>query len=91
MPSNEPGPLSQAVILALMHSLAVESTLWWLKRGAIKLNSNDPLISPYIPRVLPTVSNFVNTTKQRLELLPGSPQLVDTRPRQEQSTNTSLF
>ncbi|KAI5124340.1 hypothetical protein M0805_008947 [Coniferiporia weirii] len=90
MPSNGPGPLSQAVILTLVHRLAAaigetspvdeafKSSLWWLQRAATTLNTNDPLISPYIARVLPNVSQSLNTTKQRLGLLPGGPQLVDT-------------
>ncbi|KAL5511726.1 hypothetical protein ACEPAH_4944 [Sanghuangporus vaninii] len=90
MPSNGPGPLSQAVILTLLHRLAAaigetspvdeafKSSLWWLQRAAATLNTNDPLISPYVGRVLPNVSQMLNTTKQRLSLLPGGPQLVDT-------------
>lgn len=42
------------------------------------LFTQDPLISPYVGRVLPNVSQMLNTTKQRLSLLPGGPQLVDT-------------
>lgn len=38
----------------------------------------DPLISPYTARVLPNVQQMLNTTKQRLGLLPGGPQLIDT-------------
>ncbi|KAH8117243.1 hypothetical protein DFH11DRAFT_1724294 [Phellopilus nigrolimitatus] len=90
MPSNGAGPLSQAVILTLVHRLAAaigetspveeafKSSLWWLQRASTTLNTNDPLISPYIARVLPNVSSMLNTTKQRLALLPGGPQLVDT-------------
>ncbi|EJD05746.1 uncharacterized protein FOMMEDRAFT_153084 [Fomitiporia mediterranea MF3/22] len=90
MPSSGPGPLSQAVILTLVHRLAAaigetspveeafKSSLWWLQRASNTLNTNDPLISPYVGRVLPNVSQMLNTTKQRLGLLPGGPQLVDT-------------
>jgi len=89
MPSNGPGPLSQAVILTLVHRLAAavgetspvdeafKSTLWWLQRASMSLNINDPLISPYTGRVLPNVQSMLNTTKQRLALLPGGPQLVE--------------
>ena len=37
----------------------------------------DPLVSPYVKRVLTGVLQTLNTTKQRLSLLPGGPQLVD--------------
>ncbi|KAI9569057.1 hypothetical protein HD554DRAFT_2255678 [Boletus coccyginus] len=89
MPLNGPGPLSQAVILTLLHRLAgivgetppvdeaFKSALWWLQRAATVLNINEPLISPYIARVVPNVKAMLNTTKQRLAILPGGPQLVD--------------
>lgn len=34
-------------------------------------------MSPYVKRVLTGVLQTLNTTKQRLSLLPGGPQLVD--------------
>ncbi|KAI6126276.1 hypothetical protein EV401DRAFT_2207222 [Pisolithus croceorrhizus] len=89
MPLNGPGPLSQAVILTLLHRLAAtvgetppvdeafKSALWWLQRAATVLNINEPLISPYVARVVPNVEAMLNTTKQRLSILPGSPQLMD--------------
>ncbi|TDL27270.1 hypothetical protein BD410DRAFT_713619 [Rickenella mellea] len=89
MPSSGAGPLSQAVILTLVHRLAgaigetspveeaFNQSLWWLQRAATALNTNDPLISPYTGRVLPNVQQMLNTTKQRLALLPGGPQLLD--------------
>ncbi|KAH0830388.1 hypothetical protein J3R83DRAFT_1782 [Lanmaoa asiatica] len=89
MPLNGPGPLSQAVILTLLHRLAgivgetppideaFKSALWWLQRAATVLNINEPLISPYIARVVPNVKAMLNTTKQRLAILPGGPQLMD--------------
>jgi len=89
MPTNGPGPLSQAVVLTLVHRLAAavgetspvdeafKSTLWWLQRASMSLNISDPLISPYTGRVLPNVQSMLNTTKQRLALLPGGPQLVE--------------
>ncbi|KAF8136086.1 hypothetical protein EV363DRAFT_1318702 [Boletus edulis] len=89
MPLNSPGPLSQAVILTLLHRLAgivgetppvdegFKSALWWLQRAATVLNINEPLISPYIARVVPNVKSMLNTTKQRLAILPGGPQLMD--------------
>jgi hypothetical protein len=33
------------------------------------------LISPYVPRVVPNVQQMLNTTKQRLAILPGGPQM----------------
>ncbi|KAI6043065.1 hypothetical protein EDC04DRAFT_2866440 [Pisolithus marmoratus] len=89
MPLNVPGPLSQAVILTLLHRLAAvvgetppvdeafKSSLWWLQRAATVLNINEPLISPYVARVVPNVKTMLNTTKQRLSILPGPPQLMD--------------
>jgi hypothetical protein len=37
----------------------------------------DPLISPYIARVVPNVQQMLNTTKSRCAILPGGPPLVD--------------
>ncbi|TBU32354.1 hypothetical protein BD311DRAFT_654740 [Dichomitus squalens] len=85
MPLNGPSPLSQAVMLTLVHRLsniigetspADESfkvSMWWLQRAATVLNTNDPLISPYVARVMPNVQQMLNTTKQRLSILPGPP------------------
>ena len=89
MPVNTTPPLSQAVILTLVHRLAAalgetppvdesfNSTLWWLLRAASVLNPSDPLISPYVTRVVPSVQQVLNTTKQRLMILPGGPQAID--------------
>jgi len=89
MPLNSTPPLSQAVILTLVHRLAAavgetppvdesfKSTLWWLQRSASALNPSDPLISPYVARVVPSVQQVLNSTKQRLMILPGGPQAVD--------------
>jgi hypothetical protein len=90
MPLNSTPPLSQAVILTLVHRLAAalgetppvdesfKSTLWWLHRAASTLNPSDPLISPYVARVVPSVQQVLNSTKQRLMILPGGPQAIDT-------------
>lgn len=48
-------------------------SMWWLQRAANALNANDPLISPYVARVMPNVQQMLNTTKQRLSILPGPP------------------
>ena len=89
MPLNSAPPLSQAVILTLVHRLAAalgetppvdesfKSTLWWLQRAASVLNPSDPLISPYVTRVVPSVQQVLNSTKQRLMILPGGPQAID--------------
>lgn len=89
MPLNSTPPLSQAVILTLVHRLAAalgetppvdesfKSTLWWLQRAASVLNPSDPLISPYVTRVVPTVQQALNSTKQRLMILPGGSQAID--------------
>ncbi|KAL4250457.1 Enhancer of mRNA-decapping protein 4 C-terminal domain-containing protein [Abortiporus biennis] len=85
MPMNGNGPLSQAVVLTLVHRLSqligdtppvdesFKSSLWWLQRASSILNTSDPLISPYVSRVLPNVQSMLNTTKQRLAILPGGP------------------
>lgn len=89
MPLNSTPPLSQAVILTLVHRLAAalgetppvdesfKSTLWWLQRAASVLNPSDPLISPYVTRVVPSVQQVLNSTRQRLMILPGGPQAID--------------
>jgi hypothetical protein len=90
MPANGQGPLSQAVVLTLLHRLAAavgetspadesfKSLLWWLQRTAATLKHNDPVISPYLDRVLPSVQQMLSTTKQRFALLPGGQPLIDT-------------
>ncbi|KAH9060084.1 hypothetical protein EDB87DRAFT_1562339 [Lactarius vividus] len=90
MPLKGSPPLSQAVILTLVHRLAgaigesapvdesFKSSMWWLQRAAAVLNTNDPLIAPYISRVLPSVQAMLNTTKQRIAILPGGPQVLET-------------
>jgi hypothetical protein len=47
--------------------------MWWLQRAAAVLNTNDPLIAPYTARVLPSVQQMLNSTKQRIAILPGAP------------------
>ncbi|KAI9458037.1 hypothetical protein F5148DRAFT_1221565 [Russula earlei] len=90
MPLKGQSPLSQAVILTLVHRLAgaigesapvdesFKSSMWWLQRAATVLNTNDPLIAPYTPRVLPSVQAMLNTTKQRIAILPGGSQVLET-------------
>ncbi|KAI0670515.1 hypothetical protein C8Q78DRAFT_975321 [Trametes maxima] len=85
MPLNGPSPLSQAVMLTLVHRLSTiigetspvdesfKVSMWWLQRAATALNTTDPLISPYVARVMPSVQQMLNTTKQRLSILPGPP------------------
>ena len=125
MPLNGPGPLSQAVILTLLHRVCVIQSLlpaWGLtylflarqhyrrdtacRRGfqvctvvapegvhcfehqrtplltcfdvqPSERALQEPLISPYIARVVPNVKAVLNTTKQCLAILPGGPQLMD--------------
>jgi hypothetical protein len=90
MPLKGSPPLSQAVILTLVHRLAgaigesapvdeaFKASMWWLQRAATVLNTNDPLIAPYTSRVLPSVQAMLNTTKQRIAILPGGPQVLET-------------
>ncbi|KAH9966428.1 hypothetical protein BC827DRAFT_1175740 [Russula dissimulans] len=90
MPLKGQPPLSQAVVLTLVHRLAgaigesapvdesFKSSMWWLKRAATVLNTNDPLIAPYTARVLPSVQAMLNTTKQRIAILPGGQQVLET-------------
>ena len=103
LPLNGPGPLSQAVVLTLVHRVSTflsmgrscidiiprqlssiigetppadeffKVSMWWLQRAATVLNTNDPLISPYVVRVIPSVQQILNTTKQRLSIIPGPP------------------
>jgi len=90
MPLKGQPPLSQAVILTLVHRLAgaigesapvdesFKSSMWWLQRAAAVLNTSDPLIAPYTARVLPSVQAMLNTTKQRIAILPGGAQVLET-------------
>ena len=89
MPLDSTPPLSQAVILVLVHRLAAaigeiqspdetfRSTSRWLWRAASVLDPSDPTISSYVPRVLPTTQETLDSAKQRLVTLPGGPQIVD--------------
>ncbi|KAF8527056.1 hypothetical protein JB92DRAFT_2699369 [Gautieria morchelliformis] len=90
LPSNGKGPLSQAVVLTLIHRLAsivndstpgdeaYKSSLWWLQRTSSSLNPSDDLISPYIARLLPNIQQTLTSARQRL-ILPGMPsQFSDT-------------
>ncbi|KAH9484164.1 hypothetical protein JR316_0003644 [Psilocybe cubensis] len=82
-PLNGTPLVSQAVILTLVHRLSTvvgevapndetfKSSLWWLQRVASLLRPDDKLIADFIPRVVPTVQQSLNTTKQRLAILPG--------------------
>lgn len=45
---------------------------------AALLRPEDKLISDFIPRVIPTVQQSLNTTKQRLAILPGGPGVIET-------------
>ncbi|KIJ37730.1 hypothetical protein M422DRAFT_33619 [Sphaerobolus stellatus SS14] len=84
LPSSGKTPLSQAVVLTLIHRLAsivsdanpadesYKSSLWWLQRAATALNPSDGLISPYIARLLPNIQNTLTAARQRL-ILPGMP------------------
>jgi len=90
LPSSGKGPLSQAVVLTLIHRLAslvndstpgdeaYKSSLWWLQRTSSSLNPSDDLISPYIARLLPNIQQTLTSARQRL-ILPGMPsQFSDT-------------
>ncbi|KAF9567613.1 hypothetical protein CPC08DRAFT_740144 [Agrocybe pediades] len=82
-PLNGTPLVSQAVILTLVHRLSAvigetapndenfKTSLWWLQRVSNLLRPDDKLISDFIPRVIPTVQQSLNTTKQRLAILPG--------------------
>ncbi|KZV85100.1 hypothetical protein EXIGLDRAFT_682093 [Exidia glandulosa HHB12029] len=82
MPLNGSVPLSQAVVLTLSHRIAqaisetspmdefFKSGIWWIQRAMAVLNVNDPIISAYVARVLPTVLNMLSTTRQRIGILP---------------------
>jgi len=90
LPVGQTSPLSQTVILALIHRLALsltelspaddafKNTLWWLQRCAYSLKPNNIVIAPYINRVLQTAQNTLSTTIQRLHVLPGGPSLAET-------------
>ncbi|KAG8865326.1 hypothetical protein FRB96_000216 [Tulasnella sp. 330] len=105
LPVGQVSPLSQTVILALIHRLALsltelspaddafKTTLWWLQRCAYSLNPNDNVIAPYIGRVLQTAQNTLNTTVQRLNVLPGGPSPAETSSMvgQIQQTLSSLM
>jgi hypothetical protein len=55
-----------------------KTSLWWLQRVAGLLRPEDKLIADFIPRVIPTVQQSLNTTKQRLAILPGGSATMET-------------
>ncbi|KAF8522117.1 hypothetical protein BU17DRAFT_87217 [Hysterangium stoloniferum] len=89
LPAGGKGPLSQAVVLTLVHRLAslindsnpgdevYKQFLWWLTRAANSLNPSDDLISPYIARLLPNIQQTLTSARQRL-ILPGMPNNTET-------------
>jgi len=105
LPVGQSSPLSQTVILALIHRMAMsltelspaddafKTTLWWLQRSAYSLNPKDNVIAPYIGRVLQTAQSTLNTTVQRLNVLPGGPSPAETSSMvgQIQQTLSSLM
>jgi len=91
MPSGgNPSPLSQAVVLTLIHRLSsslaelspvdesFKAGLWWLQRAAYTLTPKDAVIAPYVGRVLQTAQTILQTTSSRINLLPGGPSLTET-------------
>jgi len=49
-----------------------------LQRSIAVLRPEDKLIADFIPRVIPNVQQLLNTTKQRLTILPGTPPMIET-------------
>ncbi|KAJ1307317.1 hypothetical protein OPQ81_001424 [Rhizoctonia solani] len=92
MPSSGNGqsPLSQAVVLTLIHRLSstlselspidegFKLSLWWLQRAAYTVEPNDAVIAPYSSRVMQSAQQILASTVNRLNLLPGGPSLVET-------------
>ncbi|EUC64992.1 WD40 repeat-containing nuclear protein, putative [Rhizoctonia solani AG-3 Rhs1AP] len=92
MPSSGNGqsPLSQAVVLTLIHRLSSTLSelspidegfklgLWWLQRASYTVVPNDPVIAPYSSRVMQSAQQILGSTVNRLNLLPGGPSLVET-------------
>jgi len=90
IPCNSTPPLSQTVILTLVHRLATaigeaplvdesfRSALWWLQRVVLALDPYDPIISPYVSRVFASTHEILKSTKQRVMDLPGGPQAART-------------
>ncbi|PFH50051.1 hypothetical protein AMATHDRAFT_41111 [Amanita thiersii Skay4041] len=90
MPLNGPSLVSQAVVLTLIHRLSAmlgetppndeqfKTSLWWLQRSVALLRPEDKLIADFIPRVVPNVQQLLNTTKQRITILPGGANTVET-------------
>jgi hypothetical protein len=60
-----------------------KTMLWWLQRVANLVRPEDKLISDFIPRVIPTIHQSLNTTKQRLVLPGGSGTMEDARQLNE--------
>jgi len=54
-----------------------KTMLWWLQRVVNLVRPDDKLIADFIPRVVPTVQQSLNTTKQRLTILPGGSGTIE--------------
>ena len=66
----------QRAATTLNPNVSYERSYLWYHTSKLELNQ-DPVISPYVGRVLPNVQTMLNTTKSRLSLLPGGPPLVE--------------
>ncbi|KAG9092080.1 hypothetical protein FS749_016017 [Ceratobasidium sp. UAMH 11750] len=87
---NGQSPLSQAVVLTLIHRLSSALSelspidegfklgLWWLQRAAYTVVPTDAVIAPYAARVMQSAQQILSSTASRLSLLPGGPSLVET-------------
>lgn len=60
--------------------LRPEVSSYLIVQNRVKLTTlvQDKLITDFIPRVIPNVQHLLNTTKQRLTILPGGPSTLET-------------
>ncbi|KAG6832704.1 hypothetical protein H0H92_012276 [Tricholoma furcatifolium] len=91
MPLDRAGPLSQPVILTVIHRLAAivcatppndesfKNAMWWLQRGIKALDPKEPIVMDYLPNVVPGIYTHLNMTKQRLGLPGGTPTIDKAR------------
>ncbi|KAH7107770.1 hypothetical protein BKA62DRAFT_684399 [Auriculariales sp. MPI-PUGE-AT-0066] len=91
MPLNGHVPLSPAVVLTLIHRISTaigevspvdefwKNGMWWIQRALNVIDTNDQLISAYVPRVFSAVQSSLNTTRQRMSILPIISQTQEIR------------
>ncbi|KAI6019658.1 hypothetical protein F5J12DRAFT_889955 [Pisolithus orientalis] len=75
---GETPPWLQRAATVLNINVGFSAIMWtYLRSSGSFVLTQESLISPYVTRVVPNVKAMLNTIEQRLSILPGPPQLMD--------------